>query len=90
MTMVIDRLLSRGKARVKSRTLSSEITVLKSEITAEITVFSRNLKHFSVYYHPRLIITLKSSEITKSRTQNQPVPYPLVIIDKQLVDTIHM
>ena len=53
---------------------------LKSEITAEITVFSRNLKHFSVYYHPRLIIALKSqlksSEITKSRTQNQPVPYP--------------
>ena len=72
---------TRGKARVKSRTPSSEITVLKSEITAEITVFSRNLKHFSVYYHPRVIIALKSqlksSEMTKSRIQNQPVtPYP--------------
>ena len=60
----------RGMTRVKSRTQSSEITVwnqksrwnhsLKSEITVEITVFSRNLKHFSVYYHPRLIIALKS------------------------------
>ena len=44
--------------RVKSRTQSSDS--LKSEITVEITVFSRNLKHFSVYCHPRLIIALKS------------------------------
>ena len=50
---------ARGMTRVKSRTQSSEIS-LKSEITVEITVFSRNLKHFSVYYHPRLIIALKS------------------------------
>ena len=59
---------------------------MKSQIMAEITVFLRNLKHFSVYYHPRVIIALKSqlksSEITKSRIQNHPsAALPLAIED---------
>ena len=54
---------TRGPTQVKSRTPTSEITVLKSEITilkSEIAVFSRILNIFSVYYHPRLIKAQKS------------------------------
>ena len=52
-------ILGRGVRHEWTRALCSEITVW-NQIMAEITVFSRNLKHFSVYYHPRLIIALKS------------------------------
>ena len=81
---------ARGMTRVKSRTQSSEITV-------EITVFSRNLKHFSVYYHPRLIIALKSQlkspkliSYTKINPCHTPRRHHILFNDHMTLSAMHL